>query len=92
MAYIDISHDHQLEHGEVKQLADEIAAELCECYSMEYAWEDGILYFERSGAYGQIEIDDKDIRVQAELSFPLNLMQNRIEAEINKVLKKHFAD
>ncbi len=92
MSYIDISHAHQLEHSDVKELADEIAAELAASYSMEYAWEDDVLYFERSGAYGQIDIDDNEIRIQAELSFPINLMQHRVESEINKMLKKHFAD
>ena len=92
MAYIDISHAHQLEHSDVKELAGEIAVELAESYSMEYAWEDDVLYFERTGAYGQIDIDESEIRIQAELSFPINLMQHSIESEIKKMLKKYFND
>ncbi len=90
MSYIDISHTHQLDHDDAKALADEVAADLAGNYSVEYAWENGVLYFERSGAYGQIDIDDSEIRIQAELSFPLNLLKHSIESEIQKVLKQHL--
>ena len=90
MSQIHISHTHDFSNGEARQIADEIALTLAENYSIDYEWEDDVLYFERGGVYGQIEVDKDAILIQAELSFPLNLLQNRIETEINKVMQAHF--
>jgi len=91
MSQIYISHAHDFSHAEAKDIADEIATKLAENYSIEYAWEDDVLYFERTGVYGQIEIDADNIVVQAKLAFPINLMQSRVESEINKIMAAHFS-
>ncbi len=91
MSQIYISKKHSCSNGEAKEIADEIALTLSENYSIDYEWTDDVLYFERSGVYGQIEISKDNILVQAELSFPVNLLQGRIEAEINKVVDAHFS-
>lgn len=90
MSQIYISHAHDFTNGEAKEIADEIAVKLAENYSINYEWEDDVLYFERGGVYGQIEVDKDNILIQAELSFPLNLLQGRVEEEINKVMQAHF--
>lgn len=91
MAQIYISKQHTCSNGEAKEIADEIALTLAENYSIDYEWIDDVLYFERVGVYGQIEIHENNILVQAELSFPVNLLQSRIETEINKVVDAHFS-
>ncbi|MCF6226156.1 MAG: polyhydroxyalkanoic acid system family protein [Xanthomonadales bacterium] len=91
MSQIYISKKHSCSNSEAKEIADEIALTLSENYSIDYEWTDDVLYFERSGVYGQIEISKDNILVQAELSFPVNLLQGRIEAEINKVVDAHFS-
>ncbi len=90
MSQVYISHKHDFTNGEAKEIANEIALKLAENYAIEYEWEDEVLYFERTGVYGQIEIDDQHILVQAELSFPLNLLQHKVETEVNKIMQAHF--
>lgn len=90
MSQIYISHTHDFSNGEAREIADEIAVTLAKNYSIDYEWEDDVLYFERGGVYGQIEVNKKSIVIQAELSFPLNLLQHKIETEINKVMQTHF--
>lgn len=91
MTQLYISKEHTCSNGEAKEIANEIALTLAENYSIDYEWIDDVLYFERSGVYGQIEIDKDTILVQAELSFPVNLLQSRIEAEVSKVMDSHFS-
>ncbi len=90
MAIIDIRREHSLDIGAAKRVADELAADLANEFSIEYEWEDEVLYFERPGAYGHISVDENHIEVQAELNFLLSALKNRIETEIHHVLDSHF--
>lgn len=91
MSQIYIAKEHTCSRGEAKEIANDIALTLAENYSIDYEWVDDVLYFERGGVYGQIEVEENNILVQAELSFPVNLLQSRIETEICKVMEAHFS-
>lgn len=91
MSQIYIAKEHTCSRGEAKEIANDIALTLAENYSIDYEWVDDVLYFERGGVYGQIEVEENNILVQAELSFPVNLLQSRIETEIYKVMEAHFS-
>ena len=91
MSLIDIKRAHGLSPEDARQLANDLAADLAEEFSIEYGWEDDVLYFERTGVHGQINVDDSHIYIQAQLGFMLLFLKPQIEAEIESVLGEHFS-
>ena len=91
MSVIDINHKHDLSLEQAQAVADELAADLAREFSIEYGWDEEVLYFERPGVHGQIDVDDQNIRIQARLNFLLLALKGRIEAEIEQVLSHHFS-
>jgi putative polyhydroxyalkanoate system protein len=90
MSQIDIKQRHGLSLEAAQQLADDLAADLAEQFSIEYGWDEDVLYFERTGVHGQINVDQDTIHVQARLGFLLLALKPAIEAEIESVLAEHF--
>ena len=90
MSFIDIKRTHRLTPGQARELANDLAADLAEEFAIEYGWEDEVLYFERTGVHGQIEVDENHIHIQAQLGFLLAFMKSRIEEEIESVLADRF--
>ena len=90
MSFIDIKRTHNLTPEQARQLANDLAVDLAEEFSIEYGWEDEVLYFERPGVHGQINVDEKQIHIQAKLGFLLVFLKPRIEEEIESVLADHF--
>jgi len=91
MSIIDINHKHDLNLEQAQAIADELAADLANEFSIEYGWDEDVLYFERPGVHGQIDVDEQNIRIQATLNFLLLALKGRIEAEIQQVLSHHFS-
>ncbi len=92
MSHIDIKRTHSLTPEAARQLANDLAVDLAEEFSIEYGWENGVLYFERAGVHGQINVDEKHIHIQAQLGFLLLFLKPRIEEEIESVLADHFSE
>ena len=90
MSFIDIKRTHSLTPEQARQFANDLAVDLAEEFSIEYGWEDEVLYFERPGVHGQIDVDEKHIHIQAKLGFLLVFLKPRIEEEIESVLADHF--
>ena len=90
MSFIDIKRAHSMAADEARQLANDLAMDLAEEFSIEYGWEDDVLYFERTGVHGQINVDKNHIHIQAQLGFLLAFLKPRIEEEIESVLGDHF--
>lgn len=91
MALIDIQREHALSLEDAQGVADELAQDLSKEFSIDYGWEDDVLYFERMGVHGQIEVDEKTIQIKANLGFLLLALKGRIEDEINEVLDRRFS-
>ena len=90
MSYIDIKRTHHLTPEGARELANDLAVDLAEEFAIEYGWEDDVLYFERSGVHGRIDVDETHIQIQAQLGFLLVFLKPRIEEEIESVLGEHF--
>ena len=91
MAGIDIHHPHPLTAERAREAVQRVADKLVERFGVECRWQDDALAFTRAGVDGRIALLPGEVRVQAELGFMLSAMQAPIEAEIRRVLGKHFA-
>jgi putative polyhydroxyalkanoate system protein len=87
---IDIHAHHTLSHEDALQAADELSADLAKKFGIDYGWEEEVIHFERPGVNGQIEVQDSELRIQANLGFMLMMLKGPIEQEIFRYLKDHF--
>jgi len=90
MSTIDIHAHHVLSHEQAQQAAEELAADISQKFDIDYGWSDDVIYFERPGVHGQIEVLDTEIHIQAYLGFLLVMMKSPIEQEIRRYLNEHF--
>ena len=90
LSTIDIHAHHTLSHEDALTAADELSRDLAEKFSIKYGWEDEVIHFERPGVSGQIQVQDIELRIQANLGFMLMMLKSPIEQEIFRYLKEHF--
>lgn len=90
MSTIDIHAHHTLSHEDALQAADDLSCALAEKFGIDYGWEDEVIHFERPGVNGQIQVQDSELRIQADLGFMLMMLKGPIEQEIYRYLKEHF--
>ena len=86
MSQIQIIRPHGRSRDDALKLADDIAADLAEQFSIDYHWEQETLHFERSGISGQILVDQDNIEIDARLGLLLYALKPAIENEINRYL------
>lgn len=91
MAGIDIHHPHGLSGEHAREAARQVADKLAERYGVECRWQDDVLAISSGGVDGRIALLPGAVHVQADLDFPLSLMQGPIEAGIRRTLEKYFA-
>lgn len=91
MAGIDINHPHRLSMPQAREAVQQLADKLVERFGVDCSWQGDVLSFNGAGVDGNIAVDPGTVRVQARLGFLLSAMQGPIEAEIRRVLDKHFA-
>ncbi len=90
MSYIEIQRSHKLGIESAKALAEDLAQDLAKEFSIDHYWEDGVLFFQRTGVEGVIQVGEEEILVEAKLGFLLLAFKNRIEQEIEGYLDHHF--
>ena len=90
MANIDINAQHSMSREQAQEAADRLSQSLADKFGIEYGWDQDVIHFERPGVYGQIEVSETIIHIQAQLGFMLTLLQGPIEQEINRHLREHF--
>ena len=90
MSNIDISHSHSLSMKKARAVAEDLAKQLAQQYDLDYEWEANNLNFHRSGVSGNINVSENSIDIKAKLGWLLVAMRGMIEAEIHRVLGKHF--
>jgi putative polyhydroxyalkanoate system protein len=87
---IDIHAHHALSHEDALAAADELSCDLSEKFGIDYGWEGEVIHFERPGVHGSITVQEKELRIQAELGFLLLMLKAPIEQEIVRYLTEHF--
>ena len=90
MSTIDIHAHHTLSHEDALQAADELSCDLSEKFGIDYGWDDEVSHFERPGVSGQIQVQDSELRIQADLGLMLMMLKVPIEQEIVRYLETHF--
>jgi putative polyhydroxyalkanoate system protein len=90
MSSIDIRHSHSLPLPKARKAVEDIAKKLAAKFDMEHHWEGDNLYFSRSGVDGHIHLDQKQVRVTAQLGFLLSALKGTVEQEIRRVLAERF--
>ncbi|NBD95234.1 MAG: polyhydroxyalkanoic acid synthase [Gammaproteobacteria bacterium] len=88
---IDIRKPHSMELEDAQQVADELAADLADKFSVNYGWDGDTIVFERPGVHGEIDVDEESIHVRAKLAFLFTYLQPAVEKEINRYLDEHFS-
>ncbi|QKK03024.1 MAG: polyhydroxyalkanoic acid synthase [Pseudomonadota bacterium] len=87
---IDIRKGHSLALDEAQQIADDLARDLAEKFSIDYGWDGDTIVFERLGVHGEIDVDERQIHVRAQLALLLIYLQPAVEREIMRYLDEHF--
>lgn len=90
MSMIDIKKNHNLSLEDAQQVADDLARDLAEKFSVVYQWEGDVLNFERAGVDGDITVNDAYVHVRAKLGFFLSYLKPAVEREIVRYLDDHF--
>ena len=90
MSTIDIHAFHTLSHEEALNAADELSIDLAKKFGIDYGWDDEVIHFERPGVSGQIQVQESELRIQANLGLMLMMLKTPIEQEIIRYLKEHF--
>ncbi|NBB92408.1 MAG: polyhydroxyalkanoic acid synthase [Gammaproteobacteria bacterium] len=88
---IDIRKPHSMDLEDAQQVADELAADLADKFSVNYGWDGDTIVFERPGVHGEIDVDEEAIHVRAKLAFLFTYLQPAVEKEINRYLDEHFS-
>lgn len=86
MSMIKVVRNHQLDHQHAVAAADELAQSLAQEFQVQYQWRDEVLYFNRRGAKGHLEVGPSSIRLELELGLLLRPFRERIEQEIHRHL------
>jgi len=87
---IDIRKDHAKSLEDAQQVADELAQDLADKFSIQYHWDGDTIVFDRPGVSGEIDVDAKAVHVRAKLGFFLSYLEPAVEREINRYLDEHF--
>lgn len=88
---IDIRKPHSMNLEDAQQVADDLASDLADKFSIEYGWDGDTIVFERPGVHGEIDVDEEAVHVRAKLAFLFTYLQPAVEKEINRYLDEHFA-
>ena len=87
---IDIEKKHTKSLEEAQQVADNLARDLADKFSVNYEWQGDTLVFDRTGVNGEIDVNEEAVHVRAKLGFLLSYLEPAVEKEINRYLDEHF--
>jgi len=87
---IDVKKTHDKKLEEAQKVADDLARDLADKFSVNYHWNGDTIEFERMGVNGEIDVTDEVVHVKAKLGFLLSYLEPAVEKEINRYLDEHF--
>ena len=82
MATIHIKRKHTLTRAEVRDRVEAIARQIKDELDADYSWKGDTLHFNRSGASGQIDVDDDRVEFNIKLGILLSPLKGKIERTI----------
>ena len=88
MASISIAKKHHLSHRKAKDVAEKIARDLNQRFSLDYAWDGDQIEFERPGLSGTMHVSKDRISLDVSLGFLLTPLKPTIEKEIHAQLDR----
>ena len=88
MASISVSKRHQLSHKQAKLVAEKLADDLEQRFSLAWRWDGDHVRFERPGVTGSMLVGASDIRLDVKLGLLLTPLKPAIEREIHAQLDK----
>lgn len=87
---IDIRKKHAKSLEDAQQVADDLARDLADKFSIKYGWDGDTIVFNRPGVKGEIDVDAEVVHVRATLGFFLSYLEPAVKKEINRYLDEHF--
>jgi putative polyhydroxyalkanoate system protein len=90
MSNIQIRREHALTPKAARTVVEKLAARLKKEFDFEYAWKQGVLYLERTGIRGQVEVTKDHVQLDAALGPLLGFLKPRIEKEIGAEFDRQF--
>ncbi|MDW8479497.1 MAG: polyhydroxyalkanoic acid system family protein [Xanthomonadales bacterium] len=91
MSRIAIRRPHRMAPEDARRAIDGLARQIAERFAVDYAWRGNRLLFERPGVEGSIVVGEREVAVEAQLSFWLFALRPEIEREIRRYLDQALA-
>ena len=88
MSDIKVVRSHSLPIAKAKALAQKMADKLAEEYDLCSEWHGDTLQFRRSGVTGRMKVTPLEIRLEANLGWPLKALKAKLVTEIEGHLDK----
>ena len=90
MAVIRVKRNHKLGAREVRAAVDKVAQKLRKELDADCRWVGSSLQFTRSGASGQIDVNDEELEVNINLGMVLSPLKRKIEKSIEEEIDQHL--
>ena len=90
MSNIQIHREHALTLKAAREVVEKLAAQLKKEFDFDYAWKQGVLYLDRTGVRGQVEVTKDHVQLDAVLGPLLGFLKPRIEKEISAEFDRQF--
>jgi putative polyhydroxyalkanoate system protein len=93
MSTIDISRGHALPKEEAKKRAEDLAKNLAAKFELNWAWDGDTIRFDAprgaaKGTKGEVNVGDKEVRVQIDLPFLLKMLKGTVESRVQEKLNQ----
>ncbi len=90
MAVIRVKRQHKLGAREARAAVDRIAQKLQKSLDADCRWVGSTLKFKRSGASGQIDVNDDELEINIKLGMVLSPLKGKIEKSIEEEIDQHL--
>lgn len=90
MSRLSLTREHTLAAADARARLDRAAARITERFGARCHWQGDVLAIEHARVSGAVTLGATDIRVDAELKFPLAMFRARVEAEIARILDREL--
>jgi len=90
MAVITVKRNHKLGAREARAAVDKVAQKLRKELDADCRWVGSSLQFTRSGASGQIDVNDEELEVNIKLGMVLSPLKRKIEKSIEEEIDQHL--
>lgn len=83
--------EHALSATDARARVERIAAKLAERFGARCRWDGECLRVEHAAVKGSLTLATNEVRLVADLSFPVSLMRVQIEAEIDRLMERELS-